>query len=146
MLNFGRTVLASGLALPQEEGRRAAEKASLDRGDENTRIVREAAWKVFHEIHRMMGLLRFSKGKNGSYIAGFEPDHFILPGLGEYFTSRFGENTAWSIIDEKRGLVLSRKTGGAPAILRKNELNLDEIGESGENDQWAALWKHYTRL
>ena len=107
-------------------------------------------YKVQHEIHRMMGLLRFSPDANGEFIARCTPDHNILPALAVYFTARFGE-TAWSIIDEKRGLCLRRLPGGQPKITRTEGIKaaavegetIDDVSQSANTDDWEELWKHY---
>ena len=135
---FGRKIIGVSQSCTHiEEKRKAAQKAYLDRGDENTLTVLNAAAKVQHEIHRMMGLLRFTPDADGEYIAKCSADHFILPALGEYFSGRFGE-TSWSIIDEKRGKRL-RCLNGERIKLENytafaNRLNADE---------WTGLWIHY---
>ncbi|MDR2942164.1 MAG: TIGR03915 family putative DNA repair protein [Treponema sp.] len=137
MLAFGRKVLAA-------RERRTAEKAASDRGDDGTRTVLNTAGKVQFEIHRMYGLLRFSPSEENEYIARFAPDFLILPALGGYFTSRFGE-TPWAIIDEKRGLVLSRLSA-EDGLPRKTEIIiLDAISaeNSASGDEWENLWRHY---
>ena len=97
-------------------------------------------YKVQHEIHRMMGLLRFTPNAEGEFIAKCAPDHFILPELSEYFTDRFGE-TPWSIIDEKRGLCLRRRPGVQAKII---PLEKEAAECSNQNkDDWEELWKHY---
>ena len=92
---------------------------------------------VQHEIHRMMGFLRFTPNADGEFIARCAPDNFILPALADFFTARFGE-TAWSIIDEKRALKLSRKAGEKAKIT-------EWVDEKADNkkDEWEELWKHY---
>ena len=93
--------------------------------------------KIQHEIHRMMGFLRFTPDENGEFTARCEPDHHILPMLAEYFTARFGE-TAWSIIDEKRGLCLRRLPG------EEAKINVcEEAAPENRADKWEELWKHY---
>lgn len=97
-------------------------------------------YKVQHEIHRMMGLLRFTPNENGEFVARCAPDHFILPFLEDYFNSRFGD-TAWSIIDEKRGVCLRRRPGEPAKIIPLNEES--SAGTNGKPDEWEELWKHY---
>ena len=102
-------------------------------------------YAVQHEIHRMMGLLRFSPDKNGEFIARCAPDHNILPELAVYFTARFGE-TPWSIIDEKRGLCLRRLPGGQPKItevITPEDQPADVESPGAGIDDWEELWKHY---
>jgi len=102
-------------------------------------------YAVQHEIHRMMGLLRFSPDANGEFIAKCAPDHNILPELAVYFTARFGE-TPWSIIDEKRGIRLRRLPGGVPKLTDFTSSKApqeDEVSTSSNIDDWEELWKHY---
>jgi hypothetical protein len=119
--------------------RRAADTAATDRGDADARAVLEAAYKVWHEIHRLMGLLRFCPDENGAYIARCEPDHLVLPALGPHFRERFGQ-TPWAIIDEKRRLGVS--CSGAELeffITGENPASL----ENQPNSEWENLWRHY---
>ncbi|MCL2443527.1 MAG: TIGR03915 family putative DNA repair protein [Treponema sp.] len=98
--------------------------------------------RVLREIHRLMGLLRFTPNEDGEFIARCAPDHYILPALKEFFTARFGE-TAWAIIDEKRGITLRRQKGKQAVIIpMENEPTKNE--DTGKNtDEWEDLWKHY---
>jgi hypothetical protein len=146
-LRFGCKVLAAADGVTgvgeTAAARRAAEQAATDRGDGDTRMVLDAAYKVRHEVDRLRGFLRFSPNTDGVYIARCAPDHFILPALGEHFTLRFGD-TPWAIIDEKRGLSLSRlpgegqQFGGLPFALLAEPL----IRGAG-TDSWEKLWQHY---
>jgi len=120
------------------EKRRAAQKAENDRGDADTLCVLNASGKVYHEIHRLNGLLRFNPNPAGEFIAKCEPDHFILPAFAVYFTARFGD-TPWSIIDEKRALTLRRQPPNPAEI----SLNQSEPSILAKNDEWEELWKHY---
>ena len=139
---FGRRVIAAAdEALGgAEEKRRAAETAAADRGSADTLAVLTAAYKVEREIDRMRGLLRFSPDTQGVYIAGCAPDFLVLPALGEYFSERFGE-TAWAVIDEKRGLCLRRRAGEQAKITLLEE-NFSG-GRAFSGDEWEDLWRHY---
>jgi probable DNA metabolism protein len=129
MLKFGRRVAASA-------DRQAAERAATDRGDADTLAVITASTRVHHEVHRMYGFLRFFPDPKGAYTAFCGPDHFVLPALGCHFTARFGE-TAWNIIDEKRGLCLSRLPG------ERAKMRVYCGGFSKPGDDWNELWRHY---
>jgi len=133
-----------------EEKRHAAELAAADRGDANTLVVLKAAGKVYFEVHRMSGLLRFFP-VGGEYIARCAPDHFILPCLGEYFTERFGDTT-WTIIDEKRGLFLRRPYGEKFKLVQEIAFTANSgaysntsgaYSEASDKDEWVDLWQHY---
>lgn len=97
------------------------------------------AYKIEREIHRLLGLLRFSPTEDGVYVARCSPDHFILPVLAEHFTLRFGK-IPWVIIDEKRSLCLCGD-GVGPAKL----FTLPETFSAEENrkDSWEDLWRLY---
>jgi hypothetical protein len=99
----------------QQAAREAADRAATDRGDPAVRAVFAAAFKVDREIERMKGMLRFSPGEDGLYLARCAPDHGILPALAGHFKSRFGESP-WAIIDEKRGVMLIRLAGEEPRL------------------------------
>jgi len=129
--------------------RQAAAAAVTDRGDGDVRTVLEAAYKVWHEIHRLMGLLRFCPNEDGMYIAHCEPDHFTLPALGPHFRERFGE-TAWAIIDEKRRICLryssfdSCFSGGSLEFF-----NIDKnpaLLKNPPNSEWENLWRLYHKI
>jgi uracil-DNA glycosylase len=137
ILAFGRNVLAA-------RDKREAEIAANDRGNDDTRMVLNAAGKVQFEIHRMYGLLRFFPGEKGAYIARFAPDFLILPALGGYFTMRFGE-TPWVIIDEKRGLILSRLPEAELPLRTEIQILDKPLAENSSinTDEWEDLWRHY---
>jgi uracil-DNA glycosylase len=119
-----------------------AKRAATDRGDSDALVVLKEAGKVTHEIHRLIGLLRFSPDNNGVYTARCAPDNFILPALADHFTLRFGE-TPWAIIDEKRGLCL-RKSNGSDAVLILSSSVLPEAAiEKARTDPWEDLWRLY---
>jgi len=99
----------------------------------------ETEAKIQHEIHRMMGFLRFIPDENGEFTARCAPDFNILEELSVYFTARFGE-TAWSIIDEKRGLILRRLPGEKAKIFVYEN---PQVQKSSPSDEWEELWKHY---
>jgi len=123
-----------------EEKRTAAEKETQNRLDPDTLAVLKAMAKVYREIERMMGLLRFSPDSEGGFTARCRPDHFVLPALGEYFTSRFG-GAPWKVIDEKRRLCLGRRNGEKQKIsFLKEEETAEKIKP---DDEWEELWKHY---
>ena len=139
LIKFGKKIIASIQHLgSNDEKHFTAVKLINNRLDTDTRTVLNASAKVHHEVHRMMGLLRFNPNADNEFTAKCEPDHFILPAFGKYFTSRFGE-TSWSIIDEKRKLCLRRANGKQAKIHELDESGKDTNGK----DEWEELWKHY---
>jgi hypothetical protein len=146
VLDAGRTA-AGGLLSP--EGREKAEAAAADRGDPDVQTVLSAAWKVWKELDRLRGLLRFSPDSSGIYLARCTPDYFVLPGLAGHFTLRFGE-TPWAILDERRSLALVRPSGGETRLITlgalPHSITVSGHHSSGEKDTWEDLWRNYHRV
>jgi probable DNA metabolism protein len=129
----------------QSIARAAAEKAAFDRGDPIVRTVLNAAYKVDHEIHRLMGLLRFSPRSDAIWLARCAPDNYILPVFADHFTARFGE-AQWAIIDEKRSLALVRLEDKKPCFgpLSSFSFLSDSASDScTAQDNWEELWRFY---
>jgi len=160
IIRFGKKILASqntvsnAANLSQRDKfeaaqRKAAQIAATDRGDLDVQTVREAAQKVWHEIHRLMGLLRFCPDEGGVYTAQCEPDHFVLPALGPHFMERFGE-TPWAMIDNKRRIKISCETarpgasGGTLVLSTNTENTFSSV--KGRGGEWENLWKHYHKI
>jgi probable DNA metabolism protein len=101
----------------------------------------KTAYRAGREIDRLKGLLRFTRNREGAFIARCAPDYDILPAFAEHFTARFGE-TLWAIVDEKRGKVLLRQKGQAARIARFDP-NHPWFADKG--DPWEDLWKNYHR-
>ena len=115
-------------------------RLGLDRGDADVLAAR-----VQTEIHRLVGLLRFSPDSAGVYIARCAPDYFILPALADHFTRRFGE-IPWVIIDERRGICLSCENGGPVRLITVSAGPSAEM-EKGTEDSWEELWRlHHSSL
>jgi probable DNA metabolism protein len=144
VLEAGRNA-AGGLFSPA--AREDAEAAAADRGDPDVETVCVAAHKVWKELDRLRGLLRFSPGAGGVQIARCAPDHFVLPGLAGHFSLRFGES-AWAIIDERRCLALARGLGAGVRIVPLDETprSIAAPGRNEGGDPWEELWRSYHRV
>lgn len=158
IIRFGWRVLSAArnagagtaLGISSPEARSAAERAAADRGDRGTETVLKAACKAGHEIHRLMGFLRFTRDVRGLFLARCAPDHFSLPGLASHFTRRFGDEP-WAVIDEKRRLILLRLQGEAARLVSadagffQNTLPSHDHPASGKprTDPWEELWRNY---
>jgi probable DNA metabolism protein len=124
----------------QLASRAAADRAACDRGDPDVLAVQAAAFKVRREEERLLGLLRFSPCSDGLYLAFCAPDHFTLPLIAAPFALRFGD-VPWAIIDEKRRLILSGRSGEKP---RLQPLPAAASGFSASSsDKWEDLWRTY---
>jgi probable DNA metabolism protein len=142
IMRFGQKILAAANAagsVPEDAQRQAADTAATDRGNADVRTVLEAAYKVWHEIHRLMGLLRFCPDEDGVYIARCEPDHLVLPALGPHFRERFGQ-MPWAIIDEKRRFGMDC-SGASLEFFNADKSSIFQI--NSPNNKWENLWRHY---
>jgi len=147
IIRYGKKIITAAKSISTEglagelARRKEAEKAAGDWAHPDVKAVQDASYKVWHETHRLMGLLRFCPDNKGIYTARCQPDHFILPALGPHFMERFGD-TPWAIIDEKRNLSLLCLQGERP-LLTGYGLNY-RLGETAEADgKWEQLWRQY---
>lgn len=66
--------------------------------------------KAARELHRMKGLLRFEKLRDGAYLAQMEPDHNIIQPLAYHFSRRLRAQH-WFLYDRKRRTAASWNKG-----------------------------------
>lgn len=69
--------------------------------DPLVRRIDAAALKTSRERHRLLGLLRFERLSDDSYLAHTSPRANVVPLLGSHFAKRLGDQH-WLIIDEDR--------------------------------------------
>lgn len=101
--------------------------------------VQRIEHKVNHEIHRFLGLIRFTALGNGVLYSAFEPDHDILEFLGPHFSDRF-RSDPFIIHDLARDKALV-SAGGAWYIcpFGPDAIPAPESGEEGIR----RLWRDY---
>lgn len=102
--------------------------------------------KVTAEVHRFLGLLRFSD-YGGFLHARLAPDHNILPLLADHFAERL-KHERWIIEDQKRNLAViydghtirkGNKQRQWYIIALENELQC----HMSDEDPYKELWKLY---
>jgi probable DNA metabolism protein len=149
LVRFAWKVLDAGRNVPggvlSPAARNAAETAAADLGDPDVQAVSAAAYKVWKELDRLRGLLRFSPGPGGVHIARCAPDHFVLPGFAGHFTVRFGE-APWAIIDERRGLALVRYPGSDARLVPPEKTPHSDAAQGRDKDPWEDLWRSYHKV
>ena len=104
--------------------------------------VDAAALRTARERHRLLGLLRFSKLADNSYLARLIPRTNVVPLLGSHFAKRLGDQR-WLILDDKRKIgVLGEK---------QHWQVLEQVGITKEltlhenEQQIANLWRGFYR-
>lgn len=120
-------------------GFKKGSKLSLLHGNPYVSPVEKAEKKVTNEVHRLLGLIRFSVLEGEILYAMLEPDHDILEFLAKHFTDRY-KNDPFIIHDKKRDKALisyerqwyiSNFTNDNIPIFSKNE------------EEYRSLWKKY---
>ncbi|MHC1723084.1 MAG: TIGR03915 family putative DNA repair protein [Aminipila sp.] len=120
-------------------GFKEGSKISLLHGNAYVSPVEKAEKKVTFEIHRLLGLLRFSVLEGEVLYAVLEPDHDVLEFLADHFTDRY-KNEPFIIHDKKRNKALVAQ-GGEWYITEFTEKALPHLSKN-EKD-YRALWKKY---
>ena len=97
--------------------------------------------KAQRELHRMKGLVRFEKLRDGAYLARMEPDHNILQPLAGHFSRRLRAQD-WFIYDVRRRFA---------ARWHQGRLQFGSIEQfvapalSDEEKKVQALWQTFFR-
>lgn len=95
--------------------------------------------KVAFENHRFLGILRFSKMQDGTYLSKIAPDHNIISLMAEHFASRMATEKL-IIYDEKRkSAILSDR--GDWIIVHDVDLNTMEYSE--DEYIFREMWQRY---
>lgn len=100
--------------------------------------------KVWHEMHRFMGFVRFQEIQKGILFSVICPDHAVLPLIAPHFADRLPKEN-WVIFDEKRRDALIHPAGGEWYIRRQVELAAGQTAECEEESRYAGLWKEFCR-
>lgn len=79
--------------------------------------VEKAARRARSEVHRFLGLVRFSELADGSLYAEIEPDCAVLPRMSRHFSERF-PGFFWVIRDLRRDEALFHEKGREAVLLR----------------------------
>jgi len=114
-------------------------KIRLLHGEQIVLDVQQIEQKVTREIHRLMGLIRFTALKGDILYTPIEPDHDVCEFLAKHFCDRF-KNDPFIIHDKKRSKALIA-SGGDWYISEFTSESLPAFSE-GEND-YQKLWKKY---
>lgn len=79
-------------------------------GDPIVFAVQQAEQKVNDEVHRLKGLIRFSRRQGGLLYSPIEPDHDVVEFLSDHFCDRF-RNDPFLIHDAARDKALAAYRG-----------------------------------
>jgi len=102
--------------------------------------VLKASKKTANEVHRYMGILRFSAQAGEIKYAQIAPDTHVIPMLASHFKKRF-PNEPWIIHDTNRALILFHEPGSLRLI--DGEALLGQPQQPTNTDPYKALWIKY---
>ena len=95
--------------------------------------------RVEHEVHKMMGFVRFRQVEGGLFYSSISPDHNIVELLAPHFSERLSDQN-WIIHDVKREIAALYNT--REWII--TEFSADEIPRATEEEKhFSALWKEF---
>lgn len=120
-------------------GWKIGEEIDKNLSDNAVLTVHKICQQVTKEVHRMLGLIRFSQLNNGAYYSQIEPDNDIVGLMAPHFAERMSDEY-WIIHDVKRniGVMYNKKEW----IIR--DLNIKgEIIFCDEEKDYQKLWKEY---
>lgn len=127
-------------------------RRALEQGRADTRVLEALAdpavslvsslqVKVWHEIHRFYGFVRFREIGSGVLFSEIQPENDILELLAPHFSDRF-PNENWMIYDKKRQKVLAHEQGGECTVYIQAVLNTQET-DPVQSDEYENLWKAF---
>lgn len=97
------------------------------------------ARSVRREMDNMLGMVRFNKAPDGTYIAEIEPKYDILEMIVGHFRARYPNGT-WAIVDVKRGFGVYYENR------RTHFVTVPDPGAISANappDKFTQMWKSY---
>lgn len=111
--------------------------------DPSVSRVHEAARTVGRELHRLKGLVRFRRLRDGTLWGPIGPDTNVIAPLALYFRGRM-PSEAWMLHDLRRGLAI-RWDGRALDWVDRDALPPDKPEPAEDETGYQALWQTYFR-
>ena len=130
-------------------------RRALEHGRQDTRVMEALAdpavslvsslqVKVWHELHRYYGFVRFRETGGGVLFARIAPENDILELLAPHFADRFPREN-WMIYDEKRGKVLTHPKGKSCTVYAQVSLSEEESEALAQSDEYEDLWQTFCK-
>ena len=123
--------------------RRHGARADDFLADPSVGRVHEAARTAGRELHRLKGLVRFRRLRDGTLWGPIGPDTNVIAPLALYFRDRM-PSEPWVLHDLSRGLAI-RWDGHTLAWVDRDALPPDEPEPADEETEYQTLWQTYFR-
>lgn len=106
---------------------------------DNVAFIHHMDRKVTFENHHFLGILRFSKTKDGTYLSKIAPDNNIISLMAEHFASRMATEKL-IIYDEKRKSAILSDRGDWIIV---GDVNLNDMDYSDDEFIFRKMWQRY---
>ncbi len=123
-------------------GRKCDRRILENLADPDVNMVAKLRIKVWHELHRFYGFVRFREISGSVLFSEIAPENDILEMLGPHFTDRF-PNENWMIYDSGRQKVLLHPRGQAPYIQKNAVIDRNAGNEPVQKEEYEELWKRF---
>lgn len=101
------------------------------------------AQSVRHEAGGMLGMVRFNKSPDGTYVAEIEPKYDIVEMIVGHFRGRF-PNGRWAILDSRRGYGVYYDGRRTNFVSMPDPVAMSRAIASGAPpDEFTRMWKSY---
>lgn len=117
-------------------------KIMEDLGDPYVNLTYRLRIRVWHELHRHFGFVRFREVGGQALFSVITPDNDILAMLGPHFANRF-PNENWMIYDSRRQKALLHPKQGACTIRTQVALGQEHFLPAAETEDYEELWRAF---
>lgn len=98
--------------------------------------------KVWHELHRFLGFVRFREVGGKVLFSKISPENDLLEMLGPHFANRFPLES-WMIYDEHRGKVLLHPAGGECTVHKGVRMTEEQSAWLDCPEEYETLWRTF---
>ncbi len=104
--------------------------------------VQKLKFHAWHEMHQLLGFVRFRELKNGVLFSEVSPKNDVLAFLADHFSDRFpGEH--FLICDVGRCLFAVHEAGKPWFLARDTHFKRECVEESGDEALYQELFRHF---
>ncbi len=125
-------------------GRRCDRHVMENLSDSDVNMVSKIRIKVWHELHRFYGFVRFREIGGKVLFSKINPENDILEMLAPHFADRFPREN-WMIYDEGRKKVLFHPKGGTCSVQKDMEFLQEQKDMLSEKEEYEELFKCFCR-